>query len=428
MKKRRLVLINAVDPSIKRKSNYFEPRVLGMIAALTPDYWEIKVIDQNIEVFSYVNADLVAITSFTNSINEAYRIDITYRQNKIPVIIGGVHATLFPEEVNRFASSAVVGDSESTWPSIIEDYESGKLKPIYFGNGYNKFVSPKRLDYFAQYYSAIIETSRGCPMNCEFCSVPAIYKGKYYKRPITEVVDELKAHTGKNIFFSDDNMYGNSVEDNERFKSLCIAIINNKIKKNWMGFASIQIANDSESLSLAYKSGCKALMIGFEAEDRDILKSVNKTANLRYANLNIQKLIKKIQSYHIGVIGGFIFGFDLDSEESISERRRFIKYIHPDIVSFTPLTPLPGTKLFNKLKSENRLIYTNFPEDWSRYSFNDFVFKHPKLNENSLLRVFASNKDELYSRKRFFYGLLYSFLRTRSLKTVKHIYGFKNRG
>jgi radical SAM superfamily enzyme YgiQ (UPF0313 family) len=428
MKKRKLILINAINPDTQRKSSYFEPRVLGIIAALTPENWEIVFIDQNIEEFRYQDADLVGITAFTSSIYEAYRISTIYKDKNIPVVIGGIHATILPNEVINYANSAIVGDAETTWPLIIDDFEQNALKNIYYGQKHDLFIAPKRTSYFNQYYSATIETSRGCPMNCDFCSVPAIFHGKYYTRPIDDIINEIKNYPGKNIFFSDDNMYGISKKDNERFKLICSEIIKNKIKKNWIGFASLNIANDSESLKLANQSGCKLLMIGFESEDIDILKSVNKTINLKFNSNQIHKLVKKIQSYHIGVIGGFIFGFDSDTEESISVRRNYINNLHLDIVSYVPLTPYPGTKLYLRLQNEHRLKYNSYPADWTYYNFNNFCSVHPKLDTESIKNIFISNRDELYSRKKVIKGLIISFLRTRNLKTVKHIYDFKSRG
>ena len=427
MKNRKLIIINTINTDIQEKSNYFEPRVLGIIAALTPNNWDIKIIDENIEDFSYCHADLVAITSFTSSINETYRIAKIYKDNNIPVVVGGVHSSFYPHEVNQFAHTSVVGDAETTWGEIIEDFESNNLKSVYYGNNPQKFATPKRSEYFDQYSAATIETSRGCPMNCEFCSVAALYKSKYYFRPLNEIIDELKNIKNKYLFFSDDNMYGISRKDNQRFKSLCKEIINNKINKPWIGFASLNIANDSESLKLAYKSGCRLLMIGFESEDQDVLKSINKTINAKYNKNEISKLVKKIQSAHIGIIGGFIFGFDSDSLKSIASRRTFINSLHLDIVSFVPLTAYPGTRLFNRLNKEDKLLYTNFPLDWSNYSFENFTFKHPILSFDDIKQIEVLNDKGIYSKRKIYTGYLYSIIRTKSLKTVKHIYKFRNR-
>jgi len=419
---KKLLLINPINTF--SYNNYYEPHALGVLCALTPKNFEIEIIDENVEPFTYRQADLVAITSYTSNINRAYQIAKIYRNKSVPVVLGGVHASLFPDEALAFVTAVAVGSAEKTWGDIIFDFLNGVLKPKYFGIGYANFIKPDRSFYKFKYLVNTVETSRGCNFECDFCSVPVLYNRRIYKRSLIDVIDELKTLKNQTVFFSDDNIYGSSLADKTRFKTLCNEIIINRLNLTWIGFSTINIAKDKDCLNLTALSGGKLLMIGFESEDENILKTINKKINLKYDISELRKLVRIIHSYHIGVIGGFIYGFDSDDQIRISRRRKFIKSLKPDVVSFVPLTPFPKTNLFNRLLKENRLLYINYPEDWYKYNFHNDIVKHLLLNDEDFALVRNLNNQCFYSKWSFYHSLFNSLINTRSIKTVKLICQF----
>jgi radical SAM superfamily enzyme YgiQ (UPF0313 family) len=211
-KKRRLLLVNPVNPIRFGLSNSrsfrFPPIGLGIIAALTPKSWEVRLIDENWEGFTYQEADLVGITAFTASANRAYRIALFYRVTGMPVVMGGIHASMRPEEALEFVDSVVIGEAEHVWPKVIADVEAGgPLQQRYQVERSDLSGGPwPRRDLFHPgYLYASVETSRGCPMDCEFCSVTAFNGRRYRRRPPEEVLAELEAIPQKKLVFVDDN-------------------------------------------------------------------------------------------------------------------------------------------------------------------------------------------------------------------------------
>jgi radical SAM superfamily enzyme YgiQ (UPF0313 family) len=210
----RLVLINPVNPArvglTVNKSSRFPPIGLGIVAAVTPSSWDIKLLDENWRPFSYQEADLVGITAFTASANRAYEIASIYRQGGVPVVIGGIHASMCPEEALSFADAVVIGEAEAVWPQVIADVEAGCLQQIYKGgwSDLSGVPSPRRDLFHPGYMFASVQTSRGCPMDCEFCSVTAFNGRRYRRRPLGEVLAELETIPQKMIFFVDDNIIG----------------------------------------------------------------------------------------------------------------------------------------------------------------------------------------------------------------------------
>src|SRR5690554_540068 len=208
--KKRLVLINPSNPCkiglTVNKSSRFPPLGLGIIAALTPEDWDIKIIDENFNTFKYEDADLVGITAFTSSVVRAYEIAKEYRKKNIPTIIGGIHASMLPDEAIQYVDTVVIGEAEGVWHQVISDFENGKLQRIYQGEvigGETVHAIPKaRHDLFHHgYMFGAVQTARGCPMDCEFCSVTQFNGYKYRQRPIDDVLDELESIPQKMVFF-----------------------------------------------------------------------------------------------------------------------------------------------------------------------------------------------------------------------------------
>ncbi|MFA5417105.1 MAG: cobalamin-dependent protein, partial [Bacteroidales bacterium] len=199
MKKKKLLLINPVNAKRKGLITHshviYPPIGLGIIATLTPDRWEVEMIDENFETFEYKEADLVAITALTSSVTRAYHIAALYRAKGIPTVLGGIHASMVPDEAIQFVDAVVVGEVESEWEKVINDVEGGTLKRKYFGKWlpFKNAVYPARDLFHPNYQFASIQTTRGCPMKCDFCSVHTFNGSKYRERPIEETLDELES-------------------------------------------------------------------------------------------------------------------------------------------------------------------------------------------------------------------------------------------
>jgi radical SAM superfamily enzyme YgiQ (UPF0313 family) len=420
MKRKTLLLINPANQLrpgfLINRATRNQPLSLGIIAALTPSDWKIKLIDENFRAFQYYEADLVGITAFTSTAPRAYEIAAMYRQKGIPVVMGGIHASMVPEESMHYVDTVVQGEAEPVWEHVIRDFEAGKLQRFYQSTFAREIVQPRpRRDLFHPgYICAGIQTTRGCPLNCSFCSVSA-FNGMHYRfRPVEDVLDELEEVPQRFVFFIDDNIIGHSRESKERARQLFEGIIRRGIKKIWLSQSSINFADDPELLKLAYRSGCRMIFLGIEAENEDQLKEANKKLNLSRGADMYRQIFRNIQKQGIGVIAGLIFGWDSDTPEAIRNRARFAIHCGADSFQISVLTPLPGTGLFRKVQEENRLLYRNFPEDWQRYDYFEPTIQHPVMETQSLDRQIDKAKRRIFSRRHIMWSIVKTFLKTGS--------------
>lgn len=375
---------------------------LAIIAALTPDNWDIELLDENFDRFQYKVADLVGLTALTSQVTRAYEIAQIYKKKNIPTVIGGIHASVMPQEAKKFANTVVIGEAESVWKDVITDFENNRLKEIYNGNLQPMVNSPQpRIDLYNPGYAfGSVQTTRGCPMSCDFCSVHTFNGKQYRPREVVDVVDEFEKIPQDKVYFVDDNFIGYSKKSTERVKDICKEIIRRGIKKDWFCAASMNIADHDEVLQLAAEAGCRMIFLGIESELIDQLESANKKMNIKIGIDNFSKVYDKIHKYGIAVLGAFIYGLDTDTPETIENRTKYIIDSDIDAMQATILTPLPGTPLFDRMLAEGRLIYNDFPKDWSRYDFVEVVF-NPKLMSAEVL---TSSIDKawkmLYDNKR----------------------------
>lgn len=382
---KKLILINPVNkvrPGLRsNKSSKVPPLGLGIIAALTPESWDVKIIDEHFTDPTTEEADLVGITACTASANRAYKVAEIYRDKNIPVVMGGIHASLLPEEAAKYVDCVVVGEAEGVWSRVIADFESGNLKKIYKSKKIDLSQMPiPRHDLFHKgYMFGAIQTARGCPMDCEFCSVTSFNGHTYRQRPVENVLDEIEKIPQDLFFFVDDNIIGYGESSSMRAIDLFKGMINRGIKKDWFCQASLNFADDEEVLKYAAKSGCRMVVLGLEAENTESLKDANKNLNLKMGVNSYEKIFAKIHKYEIAVIGAFVYGFDSDTPEMLDNRTDYIIKSGVDAIQTTFLTPLPGTRLFDRMQKEGRFLYTNFPSDWDYFDvINSAVFK-PKL-------------------------------------------------
>lgn len=414
----RLLLINPVSPYREgfriNRATRNQPLSLGILAALCPPYYRIKLIDENFRQFRYYEADLVAITAFTATAPRAYEIAKIYRNKGIPVVLGGIHASILPEEAGRYADAVVTGEAESVWKEVLSDFEAGRLKPVY-NAGFEPLIRqplPRRDLFHPAYVAASVQTSRGCPMDCSFCSVSA-FNGRHYRfRPIPDVLDELVQIPQDYVFFVDDNITGYSQAARDRAGELFEGMLSRGIRKTWISQAGINFADDDNLLRLAARSGCRMIFLGVETEGEDQLNEAGKTLNLMKGVERYKAVFRKIQKYGIGVIGGFIYGWDSETPETMRRRTRFIRQCNASSFQVSVLTPLPGTRLYEKCRAGGRLLHTHYPDDWKRYDYYELVTAHPSMNPGVFGHEMHRALKRIYSPwqvlKKTFFTWLYS--------------------
>ncbi len=367
---------------MRTKDSIYPPLALGIIAALTPPDWEVEILDENFEPFEYREADLVGFTSLTATINRCYELAGMYRENGVKTVIGGIHASMLPMEAAQYVDAVVVGEAEYAWKQLISDFERGRLEKIYKAELPSMVDSPSpRIELYSSKYSfGSMQTTRGCPMRCEFCSVHTFNGSKYRLRPVEQSVADFIALPHDRVYIVDDNFVGYSKKARDHAVAFFRAIAESGVKKQWGGSASMNIAEDEEVLHWAAKSGCKMVFLGVESELVDQLQQAKKDVNLRIGTDRYQMVYEKIHSYGISVVGAFILGLDNDTPETILNRTDYMIESDIDIMQASVLTPLPGTELFERLKAEGRLLYHNYPEDWEKYNYAEVVFQPLKMS------------------------------------------------
>ncbi|MFH0964148.1 MAG: radical SAM protein [Planctomycetota bacterium] len=402
--RKKLLLINPHNASratmALNRNVRFPSLGLGIVAALTPAEWEIEILDENFTPFSFQEADLVGLTGYTPSINRAYQIAQTYRAKGIPTVLGGIHASMRPEEALGFVDAVVIGEAESVWPQVMADVESGRLQKTYVGTPLDlaNAIRPRRDLFDRRYGWGTIQTARGCPMDCEFCSVTVFNGHRYRQRPVEDVLDELETIPQKRLFFADDNIIGISKESQERALALFDGMIRRKIRKPWLCQASMNFADNEEVVKAAARAGCRMVLIGVEAEDPTALLELNKKLNVQRLRRSYEETFRRINRHGIAILGAFIYGMDSDNVEALRRRVDYVLRSPIDVMQTTWLTPLPGTRLFRKLEAEQRLFYTDFPADWDRYDMMELTHRPLAIEPRDVAAAGHEIVHRLYSR------------------------------
>jgi radical SAM superfamily enzyme YgiQ (UPF0313 family) len=425
---KKLLLINPVNPRRTgltiNPSSRFQPLGLGIVAALTPGDWEVEIIDENFDCFEFRDADLVGITAFTAAVNRAYEIAALYRQKGVPTVLGGIHASLLPDEALEHVDTVVIGEAESVWSVVIHDFEKARLKKMYRGEWIDpsRIPKPRRELFHPGYMFGSIQTSRGCPMDCKFCSVTAFNGRQYRQRPVEDVLDELETIPQKMIFFVDDNIIGYGNTSLMRVIALFKGIVKRGIKKDWFCQASMNFADNDEVLEYAKKSGCRMVFLGVEAEDIRALREVNKKLNVKMVGNAYDERFRRINKHGIAVLGAFIYGMDSDTLEALHRRTQYIRKSGVDVAQVTYLTPLPGTRLFDELRDEGRLLYTNFPNDWNRYDMAEVIHRPLSMAPQELTDAMSESVLQLYNRFFLWRKFVKTLYATQSFTTAMWAY------
>lgn len=378
-----------VRPYLKRMTTFFRV-TLPVLAAYTPDEVELDVFDENVELIPFDKGyDVVGLTVLTSGFNRAVEISNRFRAKGTKVVWGGIHPTVCPKESKQFADSIVVGEGELAWSQLLKDYQVGELKLLYAGQPAEERKLPKRsvLNGKSLLTFEAVETSRGCPNSCEHCIVPVINNGRIRNFSLESVVEDIKSTRGTHLFFVDDNLIGNPEFAKKLFERMrCL-------RKKWLCQAPVYIADDNEMLRLASESGCIGLYLGVKSILSNCLDEVGKRRNVteRY-----RTQLQKIHDCGIGVEAGFIFGFDGDTPEVFERTLEFLDQTKVDSPNFHILTPYPGTRLFQRLEREGRILH----RDWSRYNTGNVVHIPRNLTPETLAEGFEWIHKQAYSLPR----------------------------
>jgi radical SAM superfamily enzyme YgiQ (UPF0313 family) len=406
----RLYLINPRNPLVSlthvRESYWnhyrvWKPLGLAVLAALTPPEWEITIVDENVRAADYAalpRPDLVGVTAFTSQANRAYAVAAEFRGRGVPVVMGGIHATLCPDEAAARVDAIVAGEAEPIWAQVLADVRQGVLKARYEGARANMDeIPPARHDLLTgDYACGAIQTTRGCPLSCSFCSVTAFNGHRYRQRPIADVVREFGVIREKHVLIVDDNLIGTRPEHIARAKDLFRAMIRAKLRKQWIAQATINMADDEELLTLAAQAGCAGVFIGFETLTAAALRALGGKRHILEGR-DFAASVRRIQRHKIFVAGSFIMGLDTD-EPGIGRRiaEAALRY-GVDMLNALFLTPLPGTRLWDEMEAQGDIAADRFPEDWQYYTLTFPVARYRNFSGADIIREMETCDGTFYS-------------------------------
>jgi radical SAM superfamily enzyme YgiQ (UPF0313 family) len=389
----KLLLVNPRNRVSLYGEYLWQPLALACVAAATPPHWDVEFIDEqceDIRDYSSVDADLVGLTAFTTQAPRAYEIAAQFRSRGIPVVMGGIHASLVQDEAARYADALFVGECEARWPEVIADVERGALARLYQGGtGGESLLRPDRSIFRKYRYEyAAAQTSRGCPMDCSFCSVTAFNGRAFRMRDVAEVVDEVAGIEERDLIFVDDDLNGFSRKARQRCVDLFRALAAARLGKRWVTQVTINFGDDDELPSLARAAGCAGVFIGLESTDTKSLALIRKDGTSQRRGLEYyRENVARIRRHGVGVVGSFILGIDTQNMETIaSEILQFADEAHLDGLNPTILTPLPGTRDYARMDAEGRILFKNYPADWEKYTLAFPVTSMPNVTGAGLMR------------------------------------------
>lgn len=391
--------LTLIYPSVGRKPNrpyvrawQMEPLSMAVLASLTPSDVDLRFYDDRMEAIPFDEpTDLVAISVETFTALRAYRIARRFRERGVPVVMGGYHVTLAPEEAAEEADAIIVGDAEPVWRQMLDDAARRRLEPIYDGRGRRTLsgVRPRREIFDGKDYQNItlVEFARGCNFTCDFCSITAFHHASQNHRPADEVAAEMERTGSRRFFIVDDNI----VSQPQKARELCRALI--PLGVRWVGQASIHISRDDELLRLMVESGCCGVLIGMESLDPANLRDMGKEWNLH--NGGYEESLKRFRDHGLAVYGTFVFGYDNDDRDVVRRSVDFAVEQKLFLAAFNHLIPFPGTPLYRRLESEGRLLS---PKWWldPESRVGDVAFRPKKMEPEELEELCLDARRRFY--------------------------------
>ncbi len=381
----RIVLISPKGPLYRHRGGIFKknlryaPLTLTTLAALIPEELdaEVSLIDEGVgDVPLDLEADLIGMTVITGTANRTYELARHFRDKGIPVVLGGPHVTLLPDEAHMHADSIVTGYAEETWPQLLRDFAQGKMRSRYSQAAdfnLDKPVFPRRdlLDPSSFLTTAVFEATRSCSHSCDFCVAPAAWGRKQIQKPVEFVVEDIRRQKARKIIFIDLNLISNKRYAAALFEALI------PLKVKWFGLSTTLIAEQPELLGLMARSGCTGLLLGFESILDGNLNSMGKGFNTpdKY-----HALVRLLHKNGISVMGCFVFGLDGDTERVFDETVRFVNDAAIDLPRFAVSTPFPGTPLYYRMEAEGRILTRN----WELFDGQHVVFQPQEMSVEEL--------------------------------------------
>jgi radical SAM superfamily enzyme YgiQ (UPF0313 family) len=361
----------------------FPPLSLLTLVSSTPEDVEVSIIDENLEEMnSEIEADLIGITVMTPQATRAYQIADDFRNKGIKVVLGGFHVSHLPEEALEHADAIVIGEGDRIWRKVIEDFRESRLKRVYQDDqlvSLSEIQVPRRdlVKGKGYLFTNTIQTTRGCPFQCEFCSVSSFFGRSYRTRPIHLIIEELEALRQESVFLFlvDDNLVGNRPYAKALFQEMA------SLKFKWASHAPLSFVNDEELLKLASQSGCISLFVGFESLNQANLSMMGKKTSL---GISPVEGVKKFHGHGIGILGSFILGYDHDTPDTFKKTLDFCHQAKIDGALFPILTPYPGTLLRERLKREGRIL----TDRWDLYDMEHVTFVPKRMSPEKLQEGF----------------------------------------
>lgn len=368
---------------------------LGIVAALTPPGWNIRILQEPVDQINFEEkADLVGITAVTHIAKRGYEIADGFRARGRKVVMGGIHPTVMFEEALQHCDAVCIGEAEPVWHRIIEDFCNGSLKRIYKAEKYFDFDNyiPPRRDLLstsgAFFYSAeTIEASRGCPYNCDFCSVALTHGKKIRYRKLSNIISEMEKINKNRIFFVDNNIIANKQKAKELFLAMP------PLKKRWTAQATISIADDIGLVKAAAGAGCYGLLIGIENLTDKGFQKYKKSKKSFEA---LQNAIKILKDNGIAVLAHMVFGNDFESRESMKITLERLNRLDVASASLGILVPYPGTRFTEKLEKQNRIL----TKDWNLYDVHHLVFSPALFTPEEFIEEIQFIRKEFFSYRR----------------------------
>lgn len=364
-------LYQALRTLFIRRSMFLPPVAAAQLAAITPPNWRVTFIDEQFQQASGdEQADLVAMTVTTRVAPRAYELATAYRSRGVPVVMGGFHPTLCPDEVSPYATSICLGDADGVWSTILEDCEKGRLAPRYDGAACarDNFCAPDSRVYDRSRYitTALVQTQRGCKFRCSFCSVPAFFGRSRRRMKVESLQKYLAQHCGQFVMFTDDNLNN----DREWLEQVCDLARKSRI--DWCGAATLDVARDETMVQTMAASGCKILLIGFESLSQGVLRKYHKANRVQ----EYSRLVATLHAHGIAIVGCFIFGDASDDGSEFEACREFCEKERIELPVLNLLTPYPGSQLAADLAG----AFQGGEAAWPFYDgFSKYLLSHPRL-------------------------------------------------
>lgn len=371
------------------------------VMACTPSGVDVSLVDEYLEEIDYrAPADVVALSAKTSCVTRAYEVAHEFRKRGKRVVLGGIHASLRPDEALQHVDAVVTGEAETVWPLVVRDLERGRLAQRYDAVGFPPMhevpIPAWNQARSSDYLFHQLQTTRGCPFRCKFCSVPDISGQDFRFKPVERVIAEIRAlprsrgplASSKPLYIVDDNFISRTRYTKELLRALA-PLRREGALPSWSAETTLNVAHDEEMLDLFRDAGCATLIVGFESVTEASLVAMDKPVNFC---LTYQEAIDRIHARGMTVVGNFIVGFDTDTRAVFKQTLDFIQRTGILYPFFSILTPMPGTNLFDEMKAAGRLDH----ERWDLFDTRHVVFSPAQMRRDELMDGYVWLYEQAY--------------------------------